>query len=242
VTAETPLVSCVVAVYNGERFLREALDSILAQNYRPLEVIVVDDGSTDGTAAIAAGYGERISLLHQANAGHAAARNRGIEAARGDFLAFLDADDLWRADKLTRQVERFRHRPELDASVTLIQNFWMPELATEAEEYRDQHRGGPLPGYSPVTLLARSSLFRRLGFFDTSLRHGGVAAWFVRAREQGALIELLPEVLVQRRMHARSFGRENVGSSQAEYLAIVKAALDRRRGRRGQQTRLEGAR
>jgi glycosyltransferase involved in cell wall biosynthesis len=239
---QSPLVSCVVAVYNGERFLAEALDSIFGQTYRPLEVIVVDDGSTDGTAAIAADYGERITLLHQANAGHAAARNRGIEAARGDFVGFLDADDLWHADKLTRQTGRFRDRPELDASVTLIQNFWMPELAAEAAELRGQRRGGPLPGYSPVTLLARRALFQRLGLFDTDLRHGGVAAWFVRAREQGAAIELLPEVLVQRRMHVRSFSRENAAGSQAEYLAIVKAALDRRRGRRGQQTRFEGAR
>jgi glycosyltransferase involved in cell wall biosynthesis len=242
VTAQSPLVSCVVAVYNGERYLREALDSILAQTYRPLEVIVVDDGSTDGTAALAASYGAAITLLRQARGGHAAARNRGIEAARGDFVAFLDADDLWHAEKLTRQVERFRERPELEASVTLIQNFWMPELDAEAEELRGQRRGGPLPGYSPVTLLARRDLFRWLGLFDTALRHGAVTAWFVRARERGALIELLPEVLVRRRMHASSFSREHVASSQADYLAIVKAALDRRRGRQADKLAEGGAR
>ena len=95
------LISCIVPVFNGERYLAEALDSILAQTWRPLEVIVVDDGSTDGTAHIAAGYGAEVSYIHQANAGPAAARNRGLDAARGEFIAFLDADDLWHKDKLS---------------------------------------------------------------------------------------------------------------------------------------------
>ena len=108
-----PLVSCIVPVFNGERYLAEALDSILAQTYRPVDLIVVDDGSTDGTAQVAAGYGERITYLYQENSGPAAARNKGIDAAQGEFVAFLDADDVWHEEKLARQMVRFDARREL---------------------------------------------------------------------------------------------------------------------------------
>src|SRR5688572_13312922 len=99
-----PLISCVVPVFNGERYLSETLESIFAQSYRPLEVIVADDGSTDRTPDTVAGYGDRIRYLKQENAGASAARNLGLEAARGEFIAFLDADDLWHAEKLQRQM------------------------------------------------------------------------------------------------------------------------------------------
>jgi glycosyltransferase involved in cell wall biosynthesis len=99
-----PLISCIVPVFNGERYLGEALDSILAQTYRPLEVVVVDDGSAEGAAAVVARYRDQIRPLFQPNAGQAAARNLGLSVARGEFVAFLDADDLWHPEKLARQM------------------------------------------------------------------------------------------------------------------------------------------
>src|SRR5437870_1421497 len=122
------LISCIVSVYNGERYLREALDSILAQTHRPLEIIVADDGSTDRTASVAVGYGDQIRYLCQPNAGTASACNLGLSAAQGDFVAFLAADDLWHPEKLARQITRFRERPQLDLCVTHVKNFWIPEL------------------------------------------------------------------------------------------------------------------
>src|SRR5215469_8348389 len=103
-TMKSPLVSCIVPVFNGEQYLAEALDSILTQTYRPLEIIVADDGSTDGTAAVVARYGNRVRYLFQPNAGTAAACNLGIKAAQGDFIGFLAADDLWHPEKLARQL------------------------------------------------------------------------------------------------------------------------------------------
>ena len=131
-----PLISGIVPVYNGERYLRETLDSMLAQTYQPLEVIVVDDGSTDGTPKVVAGYGDRVRYIYQENSGPAIARNRGIDAARGEFIAFLDADDLWHPEKLMRQMTRFEARQELELSITYVQNFWITELSAEAERYR----------------------------------------------------------------------------------------------------------
>ena len=108
---DQPLISCIVPVFNGERYLGEALDSILAQTYRPLEIIVSDDGSTDGTAAVVASYGECVKYLWQVNAGEAAARNLGSSAAGGHFLAFLDADDLWHPEKPPPSQDRLVYEP-----------------------------------------------------------------------------------------------------------------------------------
>src|SRR5438045_3634651 len=138
------MVSCIVPVYNGEPYLREAIKSILAQTHRPIELIVVDDGSTDGTAEIVRVFIDHVKYVCQFNAGAAAARNRGIGLACGEFVAFNDADDLWHEEKLERQLARFRVRPELAYCVTHCQNFWVPELEEEAQRYRNHRISLPM--------------------------------------------------------------------------------------------------
>jgi glycosyltransferase involved in cell wall biosynthesis len=224
------LISCIVPVYNCERYLGEALDSILTQSYRPLEVIVADDGSTDGTASVVAGgYGDRVRYLFQTNAGPAAACNLGLSAAQGEFVAFLAADDLWHPQKLERQMACFEAKPELDLCVTRIQNFWVPELAEEAERLRDQRLAEPVPGYTVVTLLARRSLFETVGQFDSELQHGSDLEWFLRAAEHGAIMDMLPDVLVRRRLHDANRSRHLAANSRDAFVRILKASLDRRR-------------
>ncbi len=223
------LISCIVPIFNGERYLQEALDSILAQTYQPVEVIVADDGSTDGTRAVVASYGKQVAYLRQTNAGPAAARNLGLSAAQGEFVAFLDADDLWHLEKLARQMARFQARPELDLCVTYVQNFWVPELQAEAAQLRDHRIMQPLPGYVTATLLARRTLFERIGQFNPTLGHGDNTDWFLRAAEHGAVIELLSDVLVYRRLHKTNLSRREASASREEYVRLVKASLDRRR-------------
>jgi glycosyltransferase involved in cell wall biosynthesis len=223
------LISCIVPVFNGERYLRETLDSMLAQTYQPIEIIVVDDGSTDGTAHVLASYGNRVCSLRQDNAGTAAARNMGLNAMQGEFVAFQDADDLWHPEKLSRQMARFDARPELDLCVTHVQNFWVPELAEEAERYRNHRLSQAVPGYLAQTLLARRSVFETIGQFNPSLRHAEKTDWFSRALERGAVLEVLPEVLVYRRLHQTNVSRTQGSASRDEYLKLVKASLDRRR-------------
>lgn len=232
-TGSDPLVSCVVPVFNGERYLREALDSVLQQSYQRLELIVVDDGSTDGTAAVAASYGDRLRLLRQPNAGPAAARNRGLHEAGGEFIAFLDADDLWQADKLTRQMARFAARPEIDACVTHALNFWIPELAQEEARFRNHRIARPLPGYLASTMLARRRAFELVGAFDATLGFGHSTEWFLRGAARGAVVEVLPEVLYYRRIHHANRSRQMNAASRDEFLRLVKAHLDRQRGRLG---------
>jgi len=227
----TPLISCVVPVYNGELYLREAVDSIRSQTYREFEIIVVDDGSTDGTAAIIAEYGSIVRPIRQPRGGPPSARNRGLAAARGEFVAFLDADDVWHPEKLEQQMARLRLQPELDACVTQIQNFWIPELQAEAARFRNHRLAGALPGYTTQTLLARRTLFDVVGPFSTAVQHGDSTEWFLRASEHGAKIAVVAAVLVRRRLHHSNRTRHLAAASRGTYVDIVKAALDRRRQR-----------
>ncbi len=188
----------------------------------------MDDGSTDGTAALAADYGTAVTVLRQANGGAAAARNTGLRAARGEFIAFLDADDAWEPAKLDRQMACFQRRPELVYCVPGIRNFGSPELPRRHEP------GDPAvfrarPGFVLQTLLARRSLFDRIGGFDVALRHTHDTDWFLRARADGGAMELLPEVLVQRRLHPDSVSQRHGSASRKEYLHLAKSILDQRR-------------
>jgi glycosyltransferase involved in cell wall biosynthesis len=223
------LISCIIPVYNGERYLAEAIESILKQSYKPIEIIVVDDGSTDGTAVIASRYGKQVCYMRQPNAGTAAARNLGLSAAAGDFVAFLDADDLWHPEKLARQMARFRARPDLGYCVAHVQNFWIPELIEEEKRFRDHRMSMALPGYVTGTLLARRDCFQTLGHFNAAIQHADDTEWFLRANERGAAMELMADVLLYRRLHYGNLSRVQASNSRDQYLQLLKAALDRRR-------------
>src|SRR5438132_1599837 len=137
----TPLcVSVVIPVYNGERYLADAIQSVRDQTYQNFEVIVVDDGSTDGSADVAQRFGEAIRYVHQANGGVCKARNAGIAAARGAYIAFLDQDDLWLPDKLAAQVTYLDSHPEVGAVYCQCQVMGNTELRSDpfyAEPVKD---------------------------------------------------------------------------------------------------------
>ncbi len=222
-------ISCIVPVFNGEKYLEEALDSILSQTYPPLEIIIADDGSTDGTPGVVARYGDRVRYLRQDNVGPAAARNLGLEAGQGEFVAFLDADDRWHPEKLERQMARFEIRAELGCSVSHVQNFWISELSGEEDKFRDHRIAKPLPGYVCGTLLARRRVFDEIGPFNADLGHGDAMDWFLRAREKHVVVELLSDVLLYRRLHHSNRIRALGSSSREQFLGIVKGVIDRRR-------------
>lgn len=224
------LVSCVIPVFNGERYLAEALDSALAQTQRPIEIIVSDDGSTDGTADVARGFGDPVVYIHQENAGAPAARNRGITAARGDFVAFLDADDIWRPEKLARQSAAFAARPGLDISTTDYENFWVAELEDEERSLRVRGLQRVMAGYVNQTGMVRRQLFDKVGLFDPTLRHRDGMDWYLRAVEAGAVAEHLPLALTRRRLHYENVSRRRIQDNE-DLLRVVKGRLDRGRGK-----------
>lgn len=192
-----PLVSVVIPVYNGDRYLAQAVESVLEQDYRPLEIIVVDDGSTDRSAEIARSYAQ-IRYLYQANQGAAGARNTGIDASRGVFVAFLDHDDLWTPDKLRVHVGYLLDHPDVGYTVS-TGKLLLDEHVERPAWLRldDLDRPQPLLG----TLVVRRSVFQRVGVFDTSFKVAEDTQWLMRANDVGLPLTVLPEVVVLRRVH-----------------------------------------
>ena len=222
-------VSYIVPVYNGEAYLAEALDSILAQTLPALEILVVDDGSSDGTSAVARRYGNQITYLRQPHAGQSVARNHGVRVARGDLVAFLDADDLAHPAKLALQAARFGAHPGLDLCQGLISHFWSPEMPVERRRaVRSLPRARP--GHID-TWLVRRTLFQRIGGFDPDMGFGETVEWYWRAREAGAHIELLPEVVASRRVHENNMTRGNREEQIDGLFAVLRTAMERKQRR-----------
>lgn len=233
-----PLASIVIPAYNAERFLGEAIESALAQDYSPLETIVVDDGSSDGTAAVARSY-PGVQLIIQENAGPAAARNRGFAASRGEFVAFHDADDTLPPQKLSVQIGEMLADPVVGCVLAeqelLIEEgaelpFWaegskVPTvMPAKPEELADE------PDVHPMTMVVRREVFERIGGFDEEMRAAEDFDWMLRAAEQGIEIRRLSRVLLRRRVHQSSITQDAAAGRAGHFLALKKR-IERHRDR-----------
>ena len=220
------LISAIIPVYNGEKYLEEAIQSVSLQNYRPVEIIVVDDGSTDGSSAIAKKIKE-VQYHFQPFSGLPTALNAGIKLARGDFFAFLDADDIWMRNKLSAQMTTLRKDPDLDMVLGHVQEFLSPELS--GDQANKLHvKPGKNPGYFKGALLIRKASFFRVGLFDTRWVVGDFIDWYKRALEKNLKSLMLPEAVFMRRVHLDNMMlRER--DAQKDYARILKEALDRQR-------------
>jgi glycosyltransferase involved in cell wall biosynthesis len=235
------LISVMIPVYNGEAYLGEAIDSVLQQSYRPTEIIVVDDGSTDGTANVALGYGDQIRYEQQPRAGNGAARNRAVQLAAGDLFAFLDADDRLVPRALERLARVLEEDRSLQAVYGHVREFVSPDIDTDAL-VRLRAPIARIAGCLPTNMLMRRDAFLRVGQFATNLRVGVTVDWAARADESGLCKILLEDVLFERRLHGDNNGiRER--EHRSHYIQVVKAALDRRRALQqwGSAERLEAA-
>lgn len=230
-----PLVSVVIPVFNGESFLREAVESVLAQKYSPVEIIIVDDGSTDGTEAVARSLPETVRYLHQSNQGPAAARNRGIEHAQGSLIAFADADDLWPEGKLELQLPYLLRDPAIEIVMGRIQQVRLSKTVdgeTQAQEFAE-----PAFSVNLGSAVIRKSVFERVGLFDETMRYSEDVDWFMRAREGGAAIITIDAVTLLYRQHEQNMTRGK-STSELNVLKALKRSLDRRRERTGSATAL----
>jgi glycosyltransferase involved in cell wall biosynthesis len=223
-----PLVSVVIPVYNGERYLSQALDSVLAQEYPRIEVIVVDDGSTDGSADIARGY-QAVRYLYQSNAGPAAARNTGIGAASGEFIAFLDHDDVWVPWKLQTEMECFRDHPELGYTMARGEFVYEGDVKPPHWAIAQQRDGNPVPLHA--ALVARRSLFDQVGLLDPSFRVGEDTEWLMRANDAHVPMMVLDGVLLRRRIHETNASNQ-VELARIGVLRAVRDSMHRQRSRR----------
>ena len=191
-----PRVTVIVAAYNGERFLKETLESVFAQDFDSFEVVFVDDGSEDRTREIAQSFAVRY--VRQANQGLPAARNAGLALARGDLVAFLDDDDVLPPTKLSTQVGYLDAHPE--TGCVLGRQEWIFDGVDPPQMARDPIFG-ELGGIQLVTAMIRRHVLEELGGFDPSYRYAEDRDLFIRMRERGVEIAVLPEVVLHKRLH-----------------------------------------
>ncbi|MDD5068307.1 MAG: glycosyltransferase family A protein [Candidatus Pacebacteria bacterium] len=215
-----PLVSVIVPVYNGERFLKGALESILAQSYAHLEILVIDDGSTDGTAAIAQSF-PNVTYFFQKNRGVAAARNKGIRMATGEVLAFLDADDLWPKHRLERMVSKIA---SLDAPQMVIGTTKL-SLFEKSGKYRKEIKSSEKPkifSFVGAAIFTRH-VFTSIGVFR-KMRFAESVDLFFRIKEKNIPTTVIRDITLINRKRSGSITAEK---SEDDLFGHVALALKR---------------
>lgn len=221
-----PDVSVILPAYNSARMLPEAVDSVRAQGFESLEIVIVNDGSTDDTQDVIDALGPEVRSFRQENQGPSAARNTAIRECRGDIIAMIDADDVWPDGKLAMQLKRLRRDAELQVvgGRTELVSYDGTPLGPHRFEGEDRK-------YSTVNLgacLFRRTAFERIGLFDESLRFSEDQDWFLRAREQGLPMLFLKEVTLVYRRHQGNMTR---GKNARDLMLpeVIKRSLQRRR-------------
>jgi len=235
-------VSVIIPTYNSARFLTEAIDSVLAQSFKDFEILVIDDGSTDETKAVMQRYGSPVRYIYQANAGVAAARNRGIELSRGKYVAFLDADDAWFADKLETQLDALAKHADCRACYSA---FTVADHHMNSIDIRRSNRQGRaiddllslgnLIG-TPSTVLCERPLFEAVGGFDPEMSQCADWDMWVRIASHTEFL-YIAEPLVKYRQHDGNMSR-SASLLESDSLRVLEKGFAmtgltaRQRGRR----------
>jgi len=222
------LASVIIPVYNGARWLGPAIESVLAQDYRPVEIIVVDDGSSDASTEVALRY-PGVRCLGQPNRGPGAARNAGMRVASGQYLAFLDADDLMPPTKLSLQIGYLEAHPEVGATMGRQQLRLEDGVVPPAWATRRTSGGDVLASdRQPFTIVVRRPVAEAVGPMDERLRFSEDTDWILRIGESGVGLDLLDEVVVVRRIHGANMTYDTAAVHWA-VPAVLKLRLERKR-------------
>lgn len=220
-----PLITAAIPVHDGEAYLAEAIESVLAQTVPCGQLVVVDNASSDRSAEIARGY-ERVELVSEPQLGIGPARNAALAAARGDYLAFLDADDLWVPDKTARQLAAFEADPELGLVFGHVQQFASPDL--EAGAVGLNLPSEPQPGLHIGAMLAARAAIEAIGPWPERVEVSDGLAFLLRAKELGLRHAMLAETVAMRRVHGANHSLRNQ-DRRKEFARVLKQSLDRRR-------------
>jgi glycosyltransferase involved in cell wall biosynthesis len=220
-------IDVVIPAFNAARYLDEALASVISQDHAAQRIIVVDDGSTDGTADVAARFGAAVEIERRHNGGAAAARNTGIARSTAAVVAFLDADDRWSPHKLALQATALDTDPAIDFVLCLVRAFASPELPEAERSALEAQQPLPFAGWIAGAMLIRRASFDRVGPFAEDLRVGEVVDWFSRAHRAGLKHRLIPEVLVERRLHRHNTTLQ--AAYRRDYLLAAKRHVERLR-------------
>ncbi len=218
-------ISIIIPVFNGEVYIAGAIRTALNQDYLNKEVIVINDGSTDKTAEICQVFEGKIIYYEQENRGLGASRNQGVLLAKGQYIAFLDCDDLWESTKLSRQMQNYAGDT---LHFTMIKQFYCSSLS-DVEKSKIAIPQEILPGYCGSCLLLSRKLFEKVGQFHEKKEVGEFIEWYSRAMALNTPVQLIEEVLAYRRVHAHNMGRQRERYSRQEYLKVLKKNLELRR-------------
>jgi len=204
-----PRVSVIIPTFNSAEYIEEALESVFEQTFQDFEIIVVDDGSTDETGEVLKKYGDRIRYIYQENNGPAGARNRGIRVARGEYIAFLDADDLWVSTKLEKQVDLFRQRKDLGMVTTGACSFDEKGVFGYSADKRETLMAGDIArniflrsNIGTPTVMVRKEVFDSIGYFEENIRQSEDDNMWIRIASHYD-VELIDEALIKVRNHPR---------------------------------------
>lgn len=225
---KTPLISVILSVYNGQNYVKEAIESVLAQDYSNIELVLVNDGSTDNTENILETYSDRTILISQSNKGLGSGRNSGIKASSGHYIAFIDHDDFWEPNKLRAQLEEIVCSAEDPLVFSHVRQFICPTL-NEFERSKLRVPDEPMPGFIAGTLLLSRSRFNQVGDFFETNQVGEFVDWYLRAQDKMVPVKMLSDVLLNRRIHKTNMGRQTGAYQRQGYLRVLKAGLVRRR-------------
>ena len=220
-----PLVTSIIPAFNREKYIAEAIESVLNQTYRNIEIIVIDDGSTDNTPRILSSYNGKIKYFLQPNSGASAARNSGISKASGDFISFLDSDDLWEKNKISLQMECFENNPGIDICLCNTKIFSEKKITDFDQKYIIA------TPYHLCSILIKKDVLKRVGYFKTNLKSGEDTDFFLRIKEMGIPLKILQDKLVYIRIHANNLTKDFKIRDKEAVFSGIKNALNKRRNK-----------
>lgn len=219
-------VSVIIPAHNGELYICEAIESALRQTIKPLEILVVDNGSSDRTESFVSKFdGVRYIRTEAANVG--AARQLGVNRSLGNFVAFLDQDDVWLDHKTERQLEYLTKNPDKGAVIGLQSIFLEPGVA-KPHWLKESFIRRPLPGYLPSALMVRRDMFNVSGGFNANFLMNSDVDWFFNAHQNGVSVGVVECLVVEKRIHSHN-DSYNISKSQNELLKVIKRSLILRR-------------
>ena len=221
-----PDFSVIMPVFNGEKYIGEALSSVFADPFDSYEVIVVDDGSTDNTAEVARSF-PGVKHQYQPNQGVAVARNTGIQLARGKYIAFLDSDDVWASGRFAKSFEVLENNPMVQYLLGQLIMF-LEDGCIKPSHIRDEWLEKQMDSVGAGVMTARRTVFDQVGLFNPSYRVGEDAEWLLRAKEKGTVMKKTPFLVIRRRLHNNNLTNAGSTERKARTLKMLRESLVRK--------------
>ncbi|MBL1211076.1 glycosyltransferase family A protein [Geminocystis sp. GBBB08] len=219
-------ISVIIPVYNGERFLAEAIKSIMKQNYQPLEIIVIDDGSTDKTVNVASRFKDITKYIYQENSGVSRARNTGIKMAKGDLITFLDADDLFPSNSLEKYVDFMKKNIDVDIVQGYTQDQWLYKIEDDRLLFESKRK--PHISFNVGSAIWKKSVFEKIGLFNESMSYGEDVDLWVKVNENSMKKVIIERITLFYRRY-KSYINYETARKNMSLMKVMKQYLDRSR-------------